>query len=146
MLDVFGVCAAVYKDFLDAVGSQKLEGVFDHRNVDQRKEALGVSGSAIEGREGEASRRAGAYPWCLEGEWPKPVLERVGQDDGLEHVFSLLVGARLGGLLCLACGSPALAALLRHWVVAVTAVASDIVSVLCLLLLLLSSRVNCFAG
>ena len=44
VFNVFGVCAAVDKDFLDAVGSEEFEGVFDHRDVNQGKEALGVSG------------------------------------------------------------------------------------------------------
>ena len=67
VFNVFGVRAAVDKDFLDAVGSQELEGVFDHRDVDKGKEALGVSGSAIEGRERVSFKASGGIPLVSRG-------------------------------------------------------------------------------
>lgn len=53
------------------------------------------------------------YPWDVLCERLKPVLEVVGDDNGLKRVLALVVGARLGGLLALTSGAT-LARLLGH--------------------------------
>lgn len=59
-------------------------------------------------------KHEGIYPGLFKRERLKAVLERIGEDDGLEGIFSLLLGAALGGLFGLI-GSSALADLLaRH--------------------------------
>lgn len=103
LLDVFGVCAAVYKDLLYAVRGKEFEGILDDWDVDQGEKTLWM-GSVIESSIWSICSW-GAYPRLIQSEWSESVLEVIGNDHSLEGILSLVIAASLGRLLALTGGT-----------------------------------------